>query len=51
MLEPHGNRPFKEMYRRPLYEGAGLTTVRSTEDAQRLWFCDTLSLPEKRQDP
>jgi len=36
MLEPHGNRPFKEMYRRPLYEGAGLTTVRSTEDAQRL---------------
>jgi hypothetical protein len=36
MLEPHGNRPFKEMYRRPLYEGAGLTTVRSTKDAQRL---------------
>lgn len=36
MLEPHGNRPFKEMYRRPLYEGAGLTNVRSTEDAQRL---------------
>ena len=36
MLEPYGNRPFKEMYRRPLYEGAGLTTVRSTEDAQRL---------------
>ena len=36
MLEPHGDRPFKEMYRRPLYEGAGLTTVRSTEDAQRL---------------
>ncbi len=24
------------MYRRPLYEGAGLTTVRSTKDAQRL---------------
>ena len=36
MLEPHGDCPFKEMYRRPLYEGAGLTTVRSTEDAQRL---------------
>ena len=36
MLEPHGNRPFKEMYRRPFYEGAGLTTVSSTEDAQRL---------------
>ncbi len=36
MLEPHGNRPLKEVYRRPLYEGAGLTTVRSTEDAQRL---------------
>ena len=36
MLEPHGDRPLKEMYRRPLYEGAGLTTVRSTEDAQRL---------------
>ena len=36
MLEPHGKRPFKEMYRRPLYEGAGLTSVRSTEDAQRL---------------
>jgi hypothetical protein len=36
MLEPHGNRPFKGMYIRPLYEGAGLTTVRSTEDAQRL---------------
>ena len=36
MLEPYGDRPFKEMYRRPLYEGAGLTTVRSTEDAQRL---------------
>ena len=36
MLEPGGNRPFKEMYRRPLYDGAGLTTVRSTEDAQRL---------------
>jgi len=36
MLEPHGNRPYKGMYIRPLYEGAGLTTVRSTEDAQRL---------------
>ena len=36
MLEPHGDRPYKEMYIRPLYEGAGLTTVRSTEDAQRL---------------
>ena len=21
MLEPHGDRPFKEMYRRPLYKG------------------------------
>ena len=47
MLEPHGNRPFKEMYRRPLYEGAGLTTVRSTEDAQRLWImCWRLRYPE-----
>ena len=36
MLEPGGNRPFKEMYRRPLYDGAGITSVRSTEDAQRL---------------
>ncbi|RJU88715.1 MAG: hypothetical protein DWC05_00095 [Candidatus Poseidoniales archaeon] len=36
MLEPHGDRPFKAMYIRPLYEGAGLTTVRSTEEAQRL---------------
>ena len=36
MLEPGGNRPYKEMYRRPFYDGAGLTTVRSTEDAQRL---------------
>jgi len=36
MLEPGGDRPFKEMYRRPLYDGAGLTSVRSTEDAQRL---------------
>ena len=36
MLEPYGDRPFKEMYRRPFYEGAGLTTVTSTEDAQRL---------------
>ena len=36
MLEPHGNRPYKGMYIRPLYEGAGLTSVRSTEDAQRL---------------
>ena len=36
MLEPGGDRPLKEIYRRPLYEGAGLTTVRSTEDAQRL---------------
>ena len=36
MLEPHGDRPYKEMYIRSLYEGAGLTTVRSTEDAQRL---------------
>ena len=36
MLEPHGDRPFKAMYIRPLDEGAGLTTVRSTEEAQRL---------------
>ena len=36
MLEPHGDRPYKGMYIRPLYEGAGLTTVRSTEEAQRL---------------
>ena len=36
MLEPGGDRPFKEMYRRPLYDGAGLTSVSSTEDAQRL---------------
>lgn len=36
MLEPHGNRPLKEMYWRPFFDGAGLTTVRSTEDAQRL---------------
>ena len=36
MLEPHGTRPYKGMYIRPLYEGAGLVTVRSTEDAQRL---------------
>ena len=36
MLEPHGDRPFMAMYIRPLYEGAGLTTVRSMEDAQCL---------------
>jgi hypothetical protein len=36
MLEPHGNRPLKEMYWRPFFDGAGLATVRSTEDAQRL---------------
>jgi hypothetical protein len=36
MLEPHGTRPYKGMYIRPLYEGAGLVTVRSTEEAQRL---------------
>lgn len=36
MLEPHGNRPLKEMYWRPFFDGAGLSTVASTEDAQRL---------------
>ena len=36
VADQDGTRPFKEMNRRPLYEGAGLTTVRSTEDAQRL---------------
>jgi len=36
MLKPHGNRPFKAMYRRPLDVGAGLTTIPSTEDEQRL---------------
>ena len=36
MLEQHGNRPFKEMYRPPFVEGAGLTTVTSTEGAQGL---------------
>ena len=36
MLEPYGNRPLKEMYWRPFFDGAGLTTVSSAEDAQRL---------------
>ena len=36
MLEDGGNRPLKEMYWRPLYAEAGLTTVASEEDAQRL---------------
>ncbi len=50
MLEPHGNRPYKEMYIRPLYEGAGLTTVRSTEDAQRLLDHVLALRDEKRQE-
>lgn len=50
MLEPHGNRPYKEMYIRPLYEGAGLTTVRSTEDAQRLLDHLLALRDEKRQE-
>ena len=36
VMEAGGNGRYKGMYRRPFYDGAGLTTVRSTEDAQRL---------------
>ena len=50
MLEPHGDRPYKEMYIRPLYEGAGLTTVRSTKDAQRLLDHLLALRDEKRQE-
>ena len=50
MLEPHGNRPYKEMYIRPLYEGAGLTTVRSKQDAQSLLDHVLALRDEKRQE-
>jgi hypothetical protein len=36
MLEDGGDNPLKEMYWRPLFAEAGLTTVASDEDAQRL---------------
>ena len=36
MLEDGGDNPLREMYWRPLFAEAGLTTVASDEDAQRL---------------